>query len=815
MFTTLHYKPLQDLRRDASLLDTHPVDPETEADISLQAMVPGLYGPWDKSEMFSLSRPLWSPLSRAGARAGRSVELPKEADPKDSIFHSTETISDSTRVPVPINDVSGTGIPRSILSHPGFRGIRERTTISPGGVAEVVSSAYQYQTKSVPADPFPLLKQATSIRSTLGNGPELSSGGKAQYGPTSDHSMPPKLSIRPSLTSSMGQQVALTQWYIPTRQYPSQAWNSSGSTKQHDGIDLDPLYHTTINKYFECLQTSPPKLKNDSIVGNRSSITLSHGSSPFLANKPWVFTLFGRASAFHTFSPLKAEISAPLGGPAIEAFIHPRHRTYFHQFLRMSVLKRIEDSAKTKEIACEIVKDGVALEEDGSEHKTVDLEQNVQLDMPNRLISPHYRKGSAVATGTMEESDTTELIKVLTSTFHENDNRVTELDPDTECDVAEVASPNHRRTNSLRYTVRQRASLFKSTSIKSDFTFVVQVTASPPVKRKRNPKEDNTEEVSRKRTRDNSVESSVASTTNSIASRLSILIDNAEQRQAKLNSPGRELILSPINTQCVPVTERLITEPLLSDSIPDSPPVTPTSFTESSARSSTHSLSSAGTSLTIPYSQASPSASRKLLVEKAWEEEEQLRGRRAQNENRFLCAPGSSSRRSRSTSAIDSERPTEYSVERTRRRSLSTYSMLTKCAPMLQQPTVISTLESQNLEIEETPSSSGSSSFVEPAKLEDPSISSAPAPQATLSVPEIKPEDTKDSAQKKGFRRISYLGQSKSHKSFTAKVSEPSNTTVVSETEDAANKKKKFQKLKNRVKGITKKVSDAIKKEKY
>jgi len=139
---------------------------------------------------------------------------------------------------------------------------------------------------------------------------------------------------------------------------------------------------------------------------------------------------------------------------------------------------------------------------------------------------------------------------------------------------------------------------------------------------------------------------------------------------------------------------------------------------------------------------------------------------------------------------------------------------LTKCAPMLQQPTVISTLESHNLEIEETPNSSGSSSFVEPAKLEDPPISSAPAPQATLSVPEIKPEDTKDSAQKKGFRRISYLGQSKSHK-FIAKVSEPSSTAVVSETEDAANKKKKFQKLKNRVKGITKKVSDAIKKEKY
>ncbi|PUU82267.1 hypothetical protein B9Z19DRAFT_1121033 [Tuber borchii] len=813
MFTTLHYKPLQGLRRDASLLDMHPVDPETEADISLQAMVPGLYARWDKSEMFSLSRPLWSPLSRTGARAGRSVELPKEADHKDSIFHSTETISDPTRVPAPINDVSGTGIPRSILSHPGFRGIRERTTISPGGVAEVVSSAYQYQTKPVSADPFPLLKQAISTRSALGSGPELSPGGKAQYGPTSDHSMPPKLSIRPSLPSSKGQQVALTQRYIPTRQYPSQAWSSSGSTKQHDGIDLDPLYYTTINKYFECLQTSPPKLKNDFIVGNRSSTTLSHGFSPFLANKPWVFTLFGRASAFHTFSPLKAEISAPLGGPAIEAFIHPRHRTYFHQFLRTSVLKKIEGSAKAEEIACEIVKGDVALEEDDSEHKTGDLEQNVQLDMPNRPISGHCRKGSAVATGIMEESDTTELIKVLTSTFHENDNRVTELDPDTECDVAEVASPNHRRTNSLRYTVRQRASLFKSTSIKSDFTFVVEVTASPPVKRKHNPKEDSTEEASRKRTRNNSAESSIASTTNSIASRLSILINNAEQRQAKLNSPGRELILSPINTQCVPVTERLITEPLLSDSIPDSP-VTPTSFTESTARSSTHSLSSAGTSLTIPYSQVSPSASRKLLVEKAWEEEEQLRGRRAQNENRFLCAPGSSSRRSRSTSAIDSERPTVYSVERTRRRSLSTYSMLTKCAPMLQQPTVISTLESQNLEIEETPNSSGSSSFVEPAKLEDPSISSAPAAQATLSVPEIKPEDTKDSAQKKGFRRISYLGQSKSHK-FIAKVSEPSSTAVVPETEDAANKKKKFQKLKNRVKGITKKVSDAIKKEKY
>jgi hypothetical protein len=83
-------------------------------------------------------------------------------------------------------------------------------------------------------------------------------------------------------------------------------------------------------------------------------------------------------------------------------------------------------------------------------------------------------------------------------------------------------------------------------------------------------------------------------------------------------------------------------------------------------------------------------------------------------------------------------------------------------------------------------------------------------------VPEIKPEDTKkDAAQKKGPRRISYLGQLKSHKSFTAKVTEPSTTVVVSETEDGANKKKKFQKLKNRVKGITRKVSGVMKGEKY
>ena len=431
-------------------------------------MVPGLYGRWDKSEMFSLSRPLWSPLSRAGARAGRSVELPKEADPKDPIPHSTEPAPNPTRVPVPINDVSGTGIPHSILSHSGPRGIRERTTTSPGGVAEVISSAYKYQTKSVSADPFPLSKQATSIRSSLGNGPELSSEGRTQYGLTSDHFMPQKVSIRPLLIPSKGQQVVLTQWYIPTRQYPSRTSNSSASTKQHDGIELDPLYHTTINKYFECLQTSPPKLKNDLIVGNHSSTTLSHGFSPFLANKPWVFTLFGRASAFHTFSPLKAEASAPLGGPAIEAFIHPRHRTYFHRFLRESVLKRIESPTETKEIACEIAEGisasstpmplntyprhslgGVALGND-SEHKTVDLEQNVQLDIPNLPISAHCQKGPAVATSMVEESDTTELIKESTSTFHESDSRLTELDPDTECDVAEVVSNRNMISSQLK-----------------------------------------------------------------------------------------------------------------------------------------------------------------------------------------------------------------------------------------------------------------------------------------------------------------------------------------------------------------------------
>ncbi|PWW72303.1 hypothetical protein C7212DRAFT_286925 [Tuber magnatum] len=819
MFTTLQCKPLQDLRRYVSLPDMHPVDPETETDISSQAMVTGqLYGRWDKSEMFPLPRPLWSPLSKAGAGAGRSVVSPQEADPKDSIFHSTETSSDSTRAPIPINHVSGTGIPRSILSHPGFRSIREKATISPGSVAEAVSSAYQYQTRPVSADSLPL-KQTTSIRSALGSGPELSSRGKAQYGSAPDHFMPPKVPLGSSLTPSKGQQVALTQQYMPARQYHSRAWNSSAPTEQRDGIDLDPLYHTTISKYFECLQISPSKLKKNFTIGNRSSTTSWLGFSPSLANKPWVFTIFGRASAFHNFFPQKGETLAPVGGPAIEAFIHPRHRTYFHQFLRDSVVKRVEGSAETKEAACEIVKDGVTLEGDNdNEHKIVDLEQNDELDIPNRPISAHCPEGSVVSTLMAEESDTAELIQVLTPTFHENDDRVIELEPDTEkCSVAKTAPSSQRRTNTLRYLVRRRTSLFKSISAKNDFTFVVEVTAGLPAKRKHDPKEDNTENASRKRTRDNSVESSIASPRNSIASRLSILIGNAEKRQAKLNSPGRELVLSPINTQCVQVTEHLITEPLLSNSIPDSP-VTPTSFIESTARSSTHSVSSTGTSLTVPYSQASASASRKLLTTTAWEEEEQLRGRqsrRAQNESRYLCVPGSSSRRSHSIGATDSECPSEYSIERTRRRSLSTNSMLTKCSPMFQRPTVISTLESQSLEIEETPSSSGSSSFVEPTEPEGPFISSAPAQlHATLSVPAVKPEDAKDSAQKRGFRRISYLGQSISHKSFTARVPEPSATAVVSKTEDAANKKK-FQKLKNRVKGITKKVSHVIKKEKY
>ncbi|CUS07696.1 unnamed protein product [Tuber aestivum] len=820
MFTALEYKPLQDLRRYVSSLDMHPVDLKTETDISTQAMVPGqLYGRWDKGEIFPLPRPLQSPLSKAGAGAGRLVPSSKEADPKDSIFHSTETISDSTRAPPPINDASGTGAPRSILSYPGFRSVREKTAISPGSVVEAVSSAYQYQTRPVSADSFPL-KQATSIRSALGNGPELGSRGKAQYGPAPDHFAPPKVPIGSPLAPSNGQQVASTHQYMPTRQYHSRSWSPPVPRKQHDGIDLDPLYHTTISKCFECLQISPSKLKNNFTIGMRSSTNSSQGFPSFLTNKPWVFTMLGRASSFPTFFPLKAETLAPLGSPAIGAFIHPRHRTYFHQFLRNSIVKRIEVSTEIKETACEIAKDGVALE-GGNDNvdKIVDLGQNDELDIPNRPTPAHCPEGSAVSTRVVEESGTDESIQVLTPTFHKNDNRVIELDPDTEkCNVAKTALSNHRRTNTLRYTVRQRTSLFKPASVKSDFTFAVEIIPRP-VKRKHNSKEDGTEKASRKRTRDNSVESSVPSPRNSIASRLNILIDNAEKRQAKLNSPGRELILSPINTQCIQITEHLVTEPLLSRSIPDSP-VTPRSFTESTARSSTHSVSSTGTSLTIPYSQASASASRKRLTSTAWEEEEQLRGRqsrRAQNESRYLCVPGSSLRRSRSAGAIDLERPNEYSIERTHRRSLSTNSMLTKYAPMFQQPTVISTLESQDLEIEETPSSSGSSSFFEPTEPENRFISSAPAlPHATLPTPEVKLEDTKkDSAQKKGFRRISYLGQSKSHKSVTARVSEPSTTAVVSETEDATNKKKKFQKLKNRVKGITKKVSHVIKKEKY
>lgn len=298
-----------------------------------------------------------------------------------------------------------------------------------------------------------------------------------------------------------------------------------------------------------------------------------------------------------------------------------------------------------------------------------------------------------------------------------------------------------------------------------------------------------------------------------IPPKLSINTDASEELElVNVFSPGKQLVLPSINTTSVRIDEHLIPDPLLSNPTPDSVPGTPTSTTYSVARWSTQSVHSTATGVTVPYSFISPTSSRKLLTEKAWDAEEELhvRGRqerRTHDDNRLLSVSGNRYKRSQSIGAIASERPTEFSMERTQRRSLSTNTMSTRSKPMLQQPIVMSPIEPENLNMEDSDGdSSESASIVRPGELEDPFIVD---PQVSTSEgnlfsleerKDIEEHEHEHAMRRDGvIKRLSQLGHAKPLKAYTFDAEE-------------ATKKKKFQRLKARVKGLTRKVSGAIRK---
>lgn len=311
--------------------------------------------------MFPLPRPLWSPLNRTAA--DYSAAPPREIDPRDSIFHAPDAMYVSSlghpRAPTPVSDASGAAAPTSILLHPELWGIRGRATTPSPGATKTMPSTYQYSARSVSADSFPRLREASPHRSTLGSSrvfsAERGSRGKSQFSSTLEHPTPSK-KVPPgsSLIPSEGQQ-AVVRNYLPPRQYSPRISNPLAYTlsKRSDEIDMAlGLHHhqAAVNWLLECLHvTSKPSSFQTS---NRNSAFLSiapTGFAPFSSSKPWAFSIFGRPSAFDYFSPLKADFSAPLAGSSVESFIHPRYRSFVHQFLCNSVLKPVKktpDSAK-------------------------------------------------------------------------------------------------------------------------------------------------------------------------------------------------------------------------------------------------------------------------------------------------------------------------------------------------------------------------------------------------------------------------------------------------------------------------------------
>lgn len=328
---------------------------------------------------------------------------------------------------------------------------------------------------------------------------------------------------------------------------------------------------------------------------------------------------------------------------------------------------------------------------------------------------------------------------------------------------------------------------------------------------------------------------------------LTIITTSNEKLRAIKNSSVRELILSPINTSTTQIDGQ-ISDTLFVEPIPDSPTSTAGSMEhwERSSTLSRFSMGSAQTGVTVPHpgpalslvSSKTPreqiseeelsvptvQPSQSLHREPASESQEgDARSLAVPTYNRFLTP-----KKSRSVSEITFDNPKEYRAERLK-RSFSSTSSLSKFSPAVRLPTVVSSIEPEITKDEERSASPKNASEIldivtQIEELEDPFIV-GPVP--------ILPAEPRraDSGFSSGdglksahglLKEIAAVGEDVKRVTQgnrkTAIIKDVKITAIKSVEEEVkgaeekdAKKNKLFGRLKDRMKGLKKKVSGAMK----
>lgn len=331
---------------------------------------------------------------------------------------------------------------------------------------------------------------------------------------------------------------------------------------------------------------------------------------------------------------------------------------------------------------------------------------------------------------------------------------------------------------------------------------------------------------------------------------LTIITTSTEKLRAIGNSSIRELILSPINNSSTQIDDQ-ISDTLFVEPMADSRPSTPASTAgsvERWERSSTlssfsmgslGSLGSAQTGLTVPHpgpalSFASGRAAKKYVPEE--EEEEQVSTvqplcivqiSESQDENEVQSFPVPAYNRfltpkkCRSISEITFDNPKEYRAERLK-RGFSSTSSLTKLSVTSCLPTLLSPIESQTASDKKKTVRDSMEVATQIKELEGPFVF-GPAP---ILPAEPRRADSGYSGSEghrsaqgllkeiaavgEDVKRVTQIG----HKTTTneVKMTASREEEEARDVEEKTGKKNKlFGRLKDRVKGLKKKVSGAMK----
>jgi hypothetical protein len=618
-------------------------------------------------------------------------------------------------------------------------------------------------------------------------------------------------------------------------------------SKEVFGVSIDPQYCALVSRYLERLQKKVAKVQSQfsPAVPNTSPLNSQQNS---------LVRTFGK------YCSLDPESSSAPG-----VYIDPGYRSYVHHFLRKSVWKTaaVGSSRPIREVMQELREDSIFLDTiaPGAILQALDdavvarLRQSMSTQDSNSSVT---RFGDASA----RMDDLRRFLRSLTKDDGqcvEFEHWIEEIPADCEqtlrIDFTSGKPAIHGSSlgpKAVREAVRRRIKAFRSqSSQESKFEFNTPVALNDtPLKRTLGSQTSSGSLRLYKRTRNGSSDDVSLQRSKS----LTIITTSNEKHRAIGNSSVRELILSPINTSSTQ-TDGQISDTLFVESLADSPPSTPTSTAGSMerwerssmlSRSSTGSFGSTQTGVTVPSSGPSSSielgstTKQQISEEENWnvpiiqlsqppcseqapedQKEDDVQSFLVPAYNRFLTP-----KKSRSISEITFDSPKEYRAERLKRGFSSTSSLSKLSSSAVCLPTHLSTIEPQptNNEQRSTRDLSESLDVVTQFKELEDMFASGPAPILPAEPRRADFSYSNGEGHKSAqglLKEIAEIGED------VKRVTESSRKTIIKDvkiaasksaeeeagaTEDKTAKKGKlFGRLKDRVKGLKKKVSGAMK----